>query len=74
MPMIMIRVKRLDGITDSTTSAKIRVGIDISRSTNRDNNWSNQPPMTAAVNPRIEPRENDSKVAMEAMKMVVRAP
>ena len=74
MPMTRISVTRLVGSTDSTTSAKISVGIDISRSTKRDISVSNQPPNTAAEKPSMAPSENDSAVASTAMKIVMRAP
>ena len=72
--MTRISVSRLVGSTESTTRAKISVGIDISRSTKRDSSVSNQPPNTAAEKPRIAPSEKDSAVASTAMKIVVRAP
>ncbi len=72
--MTTISVSVFAGRTESTTRAKISVGIDISRSTKRDITWSIQPPTTAAVKPRIEPIEKDSAVASAAMNSVVRAP
>ncbi|MNT89960.1 hypothetical protein D3C72_2307820 [compost metagenome] len=72
--MTRIRIHRCCGSTASTTRAKIKVGIAIIRSLKREKNWSTKPPMTAAVNDRIMPSENESTVAASATKMVVRAP
>ncbi len=74
MPITRISVSTVDGSTESTTRPKIKVGIDISRSTKRDSTMSSQPPTTAAVKPRIAPSEKESAVAIAAMKMVVCAP
>ncbi len=72
--MTTISIGIVTGITDSTTSAKIRVGIDMIRSTARDRSWSAQPPRTAARKPRTDPVVKLSTVAAVAMKIVVRPP
>ena len=72
--MTRISVTTVEGRTERTTRPKIRVGIDIRRSTKRDMMVSNQPPTTAAVKPRIAPMLKESAVASTAMKMVMRAP
>ena len=61
--MTRISVTSVVGRTESTTSAKISVGIDISRSTKRDSSVSNQPPNTAAEKPSMTPSEKESAVA-----------
>ena len=60
--------------TESTTKAKISVGIDSNRSTRRDSARSTQPPATAAAKPVMMPIENDSAVMMSASPIVRRAP
>ena len=74
MPITRISVTSVVGRTDKTTRPKIRVGIDIKRSTKRDISMSNQPPTTAAVKPRIEPRLKESAVANAAIRIVVCPP
>ena len=74
VPITSTSTVMVDGSTDSTTSAKISVGMAISRSTPRDRHWSTQPPTTAATNPRMEPTVNDSAVARPAIVSVTRVP
>ncbi len=73
-PITRIRIGSVTGMTERTTSAKISVGIAITRSTPRDRTWSTQPPTTAAVSPRIEPMTKLSTVAAVATAIVVRPP
>ena len=59
--------------TESTTKAKINVGIDSMRSTRRDSARSTQPPATAAAKPVMMPIANDSAVMTSARPIERRA-
>ena len=60
--------------TESTMSARIRVGIAISVSTRRLISVSIHPPTTAAEKPMAMPMAKERQVMTSAMEMVVRAP
>ncbi len=72
--MTRIRTMRSRGSTASTTSAKIKVGIDIIRSLKREKTVSMNPRETAAVKLRMMPSEKEMIVAASATNSVVRAP
>ena len=62
------------GKTESATSAKIKVGNAISRSTVRERTPSVIPRRTAASSPVESPAKNEISVAANAVRMVTRAP
>ncbi len=72
--MIRMRLMAEGPTIDSSTSAKISSGIDISTSTSRLSSWSNQPRKIATRIPSVPPIANDNSTVISAMPMVLRAP
>ena len=60
--------------TERMMKAKIRVGIDSSRSTNRDSSVSAQPRSTAAAKPVVIPIANEMQVITSDRPIDMRAP
>ena len=72
---MMIRLSTDEPKIDSSISAKISCGIDISTSTTRDRSWSSQPRVDRGEEARATRRSaKDRSVVMTAMPMVLRAP
>ncbi len=74
IPITKMSTGTVEGNTDSTTRAKISVGIAMSTSTARDSAMSTQPPATEATKPATEPSVKDKIVASPAMTRVVCVP
>ena len=72
--MTLISTKVFCGRIASTTSARIRVGSDISTSLMRDRIMSTRPPQTAARKLKNTPMTKAATVAVSATISVVRAP